>query len=114
MKCWDDDPRTRLSAAEVVHQMQEFSKGGYKSAVMNVCSANGSDLDMKDFNLNSDSGVQNLHSNSMTSASMDLSSNNPNSSSSGSSDSVVSNLSDELFSKHQLPKSSIDTLDLDH
>ena len=85
-----------------------------ESSVGNVHSANGSGLDGEDFNLNSDSGVQNLHSNSMTSASTDSSSNNPNSSSSGSRDSVVSNLSDELFSKHQLPESSTDTLDLDH
>ena len=84
------------------------------SSVDNVPSANGSGLDGEDFNLNSDSGVQNLHSNSGTSVSMNSSSNNPNSSSSSRNrDSVVSNLSDELFSKHQLPESSIDTLDLD-
>jgi hypothetical protein len=84
------------------------------SSVDNVPSANGSGLDSEDFNLNSDSGVQNLHSSSATSVSMNSSSNNPNSSdSSRSRESIVSNLSDELFSKHQLPESSTDTLDLD-
>lgn len=84
------------------------------SSVDNVLPANGNGLDSEDFNLNSDSGVQNLHSNSATSVSMTLSFSNPNgSSSSRSRDSVVSNLSDELFSKHQLPESSTDTLDLD-
>ena len=84
------------------------------SSVDNVPSGNGSGLDSEDFNLNSDSGVQNLHSSSATSVSMNSSSNNPISSgSSRSRESVVSNLSDELFSKHQLPESSTDTLDLD-
>ena len=84
------------------------------SSVDNVPSANGSGLDSEDFLLNSDSGVQNLHSNSGTSVSMNSSSNNQNSSSlSRSRDSVMSNLSDESFSKHQLPESSTDTLDLD-
>lgn len=82
------------------------------SSVENIPSGNGSGLDGEDFNLNSDSGVQNLHSNSATSVSMNSSSSS-SSSSSGSRDSVVSNLSDELFSKHQLPESSTDTLDLD-
>ena len=165
LKCWDDDPKTRLSAAEVFHQMQEFSKGEYKSAIQhqatkmavgddavakagitatdkqcNLDVRNGliltggiktgaqtdsksvislgvrngflgrqrrlemeagpSGLDMEDFDLNSISSV-----------SMDLNSNTPNSSLSGSTFSVVS---DKLFSKHQLPESSTDTLDLAH
>ena len=65
--------------------------------------AGPSGLDVEDFNLNSISSV-----------STDLNSSTPNSSLSGSTFSAVSNISDELFSKHQLPESSTNTLDLDH
>ena len=92
--------------------LDEIQGENEESSVGNLCLANGSGLDVEDSNLNSDSGVQNINSSSVTSASMDSSSNN--SSFGGSSNSVVSNLSDELFNKRQLPESSTDTLDLDH
>ena len=81
------------------------------SSVGNALSNNGSvaGLDVDEFNLNSDSGVQNIHSSSATSMSSES-----NSSSSESLNTVSSSrLSDELFSKRQLPESSTDTLDLD-
>ena len=81
------------------------------SSVGNVLSTSVSvaGLDVDEFNLNSDSGVQNIHSSSAASLSTDS-----NSSSSESLNSVSSSrLSDELFSKRQIPESSTDTLDLD-
>ena len=81
------------------------------SSVGNMLSNDGSvtGLDVDDFNLNSDSGVQNINSSSVTSVSSDSNSNSSESLNSMSS----SRLSDELFTKRQLPESSTDTLDLD-
>ena len=78
----------------------------------NVHSTDGGvgDLDIEseqDFNLNSDSGVQNVHSSSVTSTSMESSLNSSESLNSA-------HLSDELlFSKQHLTESSTDTQDVD-
>ena len=82
------------------------------SSVGNALSTNVSitGLDVEEFNLNSDSGVQNIHSSSAASSSSESNSNSSESLNSVSS----SSLSDELFSKQHLPESSTDTLDLDN
>ena len=92
--------------------LNEIQGENEESSIGNEGSANGSGLVAEEFNLNSDSGVQNLYSNSVTSASTNSSASN--SSLSRSRNSIVSNLSDELLSKRELPESSTDTLDIDH
>ena len=94
------------------HVLDEIQGENDGSSVGNALSNNVSitGLDAEEFNLNSDSGVQNIHSSSAASLSSES-----NSNSSESVDSVsLSRLSDELFSKQQLPESSTDTLDLDN
>lgn len=94
------------------HVLDEIQGENDGSSIGNVLSTNVSitGLDAEEFNLNSDSGVQNIHSSSAASLSSESNSNSYESVNSVSS----SRLSDELFSKQQLPESSTDTLDLDN
>ena len=108
------ETETNFGGASLLYErvLDEIQGENDGSSVGNALSTNGSvgGMDVEEFNLNSDSGVQNIHSSSATS----MSSESNSSSSSDSLNSVSSSrLSDELFSKRQLPESSTDTLDLD-